>query len=101
MVDATYQPKIYKKNNGDSLVVANGGDIDIESGGALKIGGTALTTTAAEINKLAGAGTKVASGTVHAHVADPSGGATNDAEARTAINAILAALEAFGINASS
>lgn len=36
-----------------------------------------------------------------AHIADPSGGATVDAEARTAINAILAALEAHGITASS
>jgi len=31
------------------------------------------------------------------HIADPSGGATNDAEARTAINAILDALEAYGL----
>lgn len=58
-----------------------------------------LTATAAEINKLDGAGATVASGTQHAHVADPTGGATVDAESRTAINAILDALEAFGINA--
>lgn len=32
-----------------------------------------------------------------AHIADPSGGGTQDAEARTAINAILNALENFGI----
>jgi len=36
-----------------------------------------------------------------AHVADPSGGATVDAEARTAINAILATLETFGLQATS
>lgn len=36
-----------------------------------------------------------------AHVADPSGGATVDAEARTAINAILATLETFGLHATS
>jgi len=35
------------------------------------------------------------------HVADPSGGATTDAEARTAINAILATLEAFGFHATT
>lgn len=35
------------------------------------------------------------------HVVDPSGGATVDAEARTAINAILASLEAFGLHSSS
>jgi len=36
-----------------------------------------------------------------AHVADPSGGATVDAEARTAINSILATLETFGLHATS
>lgn len=36
-----------------------------------------------------------------AHIADPSGGGTQDTEARTAINAILAALESFGFLATS
>lgn len=36
-----------------------------------------------------------------AHVADPSGGATVDAEARSAINSILATLENFGFHATS
>lgn len=36
-----------------------------------------------------------------AHIADPSGGATVDSEARTAINAILVALENKGLLASS
>jgi hypothetical protein len=35
-----------------------------------------------------------------AHIADPAGGGTQDAEARTAINAILVALENKGITAS-
>ena len=35
------------------------------------------------------------------HVADPSGGGTSDAEARSAINSILATLEAFGLHATS
>ncbi len=35
-----------------------------------------------------------------AHIADPSGGATVDAESRTAINAILVALENIGITAA-
>jgi hypothetical protein len=151
MVDATYQPKVYMTENGDKQVIASGGVVDVESGGSLKIAGTAITATAAEVNKTAGvtagtvtaskalvvganknldvlavadlklgagAGTSVtataaeinklassgaivASGTAHVHVTDPTGGATADAEARTAINAILAALEAFGINLSS
>lgn len=36
-----------------------------------------------------------------AHVADPAGGATVDAEARAAINAILVSLEDFGFHATS
>jgi hypothetical protein len=36
-----------------------------------------------------------------AHIADPAGGATQDAEARTAINAILVAIENIGITASA
>lgn len=36
-----------------------------------------------------------------AHVADPTGGTTEDAEARSAIDAILATLEAYGLHATS
>lgn len=93
--------------NVDTLAIAASG---------LKIGpgaGTAVTATAAELNKLAGAGAVVASGTQVAHVADAKVNYTTedlDTEAEiiaainTAngkINSILAALEAFGINASS
>jgi hypothetical protein len=42
---------------GGSLDVESGGEIDVESGGSLKLAGTALTATAAEINKLASIGT--------------------------------------------
>lgn len=71
MADSSYTPKVYREQGGDRQVVASGGsldvesgaEIDIESGGALKIAGTALTGTAAELNKLAGvtAGTVTAS----------------------------------------
>ena len=47
MADATYTPKVYKKAGGDELVVASGGALNIEPGGALKADGTqsaALTT---------------------------------------------------------
>lgn len=33
MSDTTYQPKVYRKHGGDELVVADGGQITIESGG--------------------------------------------------------------------
>ncbi|MCK9597724.1 MAG: hypothetical protein M0R06_01710 [Sphaerochaeta sp.] len=53
MADASYQPKVYRKQGGEELIVASGGTLDVESGGSLKIAGTAITATAAEINKLA------------------------------------------------
>lgn len=63
---------------------------DMQITGDLTVDG-ALTT----------AGDAVASGTQAAKINDPAGGATVDAEARTAINAIIDALEAFGISASA
>jgi hypothetical protein len=54
MADATYQPKVYRKNGGDILIVASGGEVDVESGGALKLAGVELTASAAELNAVAG-----------------------------------------------
>lgn len=65
------------------------------------IDGTEVTPTAAEINKLAGSGAAVASGTQQTAISDPSGGEVTDAEARSAINDIIDALEAFGITAAA
>lgn len=45
--------------------------------------------------------TDVISQAAAAHIANPSGGATTDAEARTAINAILVVLENAGLTATS
>ena len=56
MVDSTYMPKVFKTDGGDAMKVASGGHIDIETGGELRIGGTAITATAAEINAAAGTG---------------------------------------------
>jgi len=63
MADTTYIPKTYRKDGGDTFVVADGGKIEVESGGALTIGDTTvdestlamtdLTATAAELNKSA------------------------------------------------
>lgn len=52
MADATYQPKVYRTSGGDKQVVASGGELDIESGGAFKLAGTQVTASAAEINAL-------------------------------------------------
>lgn len=63
------------------------------------VAGTAIAASAAELNKLVGAGAVVASGTTAAKIVDPAGGGTVDAEARTAINLIIDALEAFKVSA--
>lgn len=75
-------------------------NLDVLALASLRLGagaGTAVTATAAELNKLAGAGAVVASGTQASTITDPTGGAIIDAESRTAINAIIDALQAFGI----
>ena len=61
MADTTYIPKTYRKDGGDTFVVADGGKIEVESGGALTIGGatvdestlamTGVTASAAELNE--------------------------------------------------
>ena len=60
----------------------------------------AVTATKDEINKLDDAGAVLASGTQAALISDPADGTTVDAESRTAINSIIDALQAFGIVAS-
>lgn len=60
---ASYQPTIYKEQggarqvvgSGGSLDIESGGEIDIESGGSLRLAGTAITSTAAELNLIDGA----------------------------------------------
>lgn len=61
MPDATYMPGIYKEPGGNrqvvksgaSLDIESGGEIDVESGASLKLAGTAIAATAAEINQAA------------------------------------------------
>ena len=69
--------KVRMEQGAARLTVASGGDINVEAGGKI-----------------------LAAGTQAAHIADPTGG-TPDAEARTAINAILVVLENAGLTASS
>jgi len=44
MADESYAPKVYMKQGGDEMVVASGGIVNIESGGALNFPGTTTTT---------------------------------------------------------
>lgn len=66
MADSTYQPLVYRSQGGSAFIVASGGYIDIESGGQFRIGGVAVTASAAALNALAGSFTDLdlgASGT--------------------------------------
>lgn len=58
-------------------------------------------TTKFEVSDTGAIATGGEPATAQAHVADPTGGATTDAEARTAIDAILVTLETFGFHATS
>jgi hypothetical protein len=48
MPDATYGPKVYRKQPGDVLVVASGGQILVESGGKITYGATDSVSVAGE-----------------------------------------------------
>ena len=106
MADATYQPKVYKKDDGDTLVVASGGEIDVESGGKITADGTQAShiTNATTSHSI----TDPADSPLDADalrddlVANtiPSIEAALDALA-TKINSLIAALEGVGITASS
>lgn len=62
MSDPTYQTKIYGTEGGDKLVVASGGVVDVESGGALKIAGVDKTAAVAGLPATTNYAVGVASG---------------------------------------
>ena len=61
MVDASYQPKVYRKQGGNVLVIASGGEILVESGGVITNSDTivGLLATAAELNRAADVSTRI------------------------------------------
>ena len=75
MADATYQPKVYRKQGGEELVVADGGTIRVESGGTLVLESGSTATLADEI--LAAADIALADGKILV------GNASGAGEART------------------
>ena len=78
MADATYSPLVYRQQGGNTLVVASGGTIKVETGGAIVPN----------------------SGTQASHIANLATGATN-AQIATAFNTLLVAVEGAGILATS
>ena len=73
--DTTYQSKVYRKNGGEELVVADGGTIRVESGGTLVLESGSTATLADEI--LAAADIALADGKILV------GNASGAGEART------------------
>ena len=128
-VDATYSPLTYRRAGGNESVIADGGKLIVESGGTLTLeaGSTVsgagitvagVTASAAEINKLDGAGAVVASGAQNANLvavkanyvaSDIDDAGTIDGTELAVVLNLLAArinaldvcLEAFGINAAA
>lgn len=81
----------YVEQGGNRAVVASGGEIDIESGGALKIAGTAVSSSAATLNLVAtgvAAGYKIARG-----VDTPTGGSDTIATGLSTVVAVVVSLE--------
>lgn len=52
MVDATYTPLVYRKNGGNTIVVASGGIIEIETGGDITVNGVSLIDEVAALSGL-------------------------------------------------
>lgn len=52
MSDATYGPKVYHKQGGDTLVVASGGAIDVEAGGKILVDGTQGAALTAQVTSI-------------------------------------------------
>ncbi len=45
MADPTYQPKVYRRQGGDVLVVASGGEVNMEPGAKMSSDGAVLDVT--------------------------------------------------------
>ena len=52
MTDTTYNPKVYRKQGGDELVVASGGKISVETGGTIEVNGDDLIAEVAALSGL-------------------------------------------------
>lgn len=52
MADGTYQPKVYKKDGGNTLVIASGGALVIEPGGVIAPDGTQGAALTAQLTTI-------------------------------------------------
>ncbi|WP_068489930.1 hypothetical protein [Paramagnetospirillum marisnigri] len=52
MTDPTFQPKVYKTDGGDRLVITSGGSIDIETGAIISVNGTQGAALTAQLTTI-------------------------------------------------
>lgn len=87
MADATYTPKVYRKQGGEAFIVASGGEVEVESGG--------------QIQMLTGAKMVPNSGTQASHIANITTTGTFSTGICAKIQSIIAAVRGVGILATS
>ncbi len=80
MADSSYSPKVYMRQGGDALVIAQGGVIKIETGGAIVPNSGTKASTIADVSTATVAWTTAEKGR---------------------FNSVLAALEGVGILATA
>lgn len=85
MADGTYQPKTYHRQGGDEFVVADGGVINLETGGKIQTNGTDVITSFTLEGGVAVAADALVIPVNVAYVAKTTG---NDAEALTLANGV-------------
>jgi hypothetical protein len=76
MPDASYQPKVYRKQGGDEMVVASGGAITVEAGGSLTVAGVTVDQNTLAVNGLTASSTELNESFLHLDIADGSAEAT-------------------------
>jgi len=52
MADASYNPKVYRKQGGDTLVIASGGVLDVETGGVIRTNGAQGAALSAQLTTI-------------------------------------------------
>lgn len=72
MTDATFAPKVYKKAGGDTLVVASGGLIEVETGGSLTIAGVTIDENTLAMNGVTATAAELNASFLHLDIADGS-----------------------------
>jgi hypothetical protein len=72
----SYQPKVYRKQGGDELVVAPGGALTVEAGGSLSVAGVTVDESTLAVNGLTASATELNEQVLTLDIADGSADAT-------------------------